>query len=359
MDATPADHPSGRASDRLSDRASGTVLRVPPLAAELHEAVASSYRSVELPAEAERSAFLAEHADDVVAIVCTNSGRVGADLIGALPRLGMIANHGVGYDNIDLDAANERGIAVSNTPEVLDDAVAELALALLLAVRRQVVVADRFVREGRWARGAFPLTTQVAGSRVGILGMGRVGGAVATRLEACGAEVAYHNRRVVEGCAYPYHSSPVELARAVDSLVVVVSGGPSTRGLVDAEVIDALGPEGVLVNIARGEVVDQDALVAALEQGRLGGAGLDVFRDEPEVPAQLTTRDDVVLLPHVGSGTGPTRAAMRALTLDNLAAWMRREPLLTPVPGTGGAQRRPERNADSGAGSSAGRSPQS
>ncbi|TYL45060.1 2-hydroxyacid dehydrogenase [Nocardioides sp. BGMRC 2183] len=307
------------------------MLLVPPLSPALADAVAASYRTVRWP-ETDHETFLAEHAADIVAIVCTNSGAVPARLIDALPRLGIVANHGVGYDNVDLDTALPRGVLVTHTPDVLDDAVAETALALLLAVRRQVVAADRFVREGRWPQGPFPLTDQVAGSTVGILGMGRIGGAVATRLEAFGASVRYHNRRQVPGSRLPYAESPAALAAEVDSLIVVVPGGSSTEGLVDAEVLDALGPDGVLINIARGSVVDQDALIEALEGGRIRGAGLDVFRDEPHVPTTLTEREDVVLLPHVASGTHATRAAMERLTLDNLHAWMRGEPLLTPIP---------------------------
>ncbi|GAA1526370.1 2-hydroxyacid dehydrogenase [Nocardioides humi] len=302
-----------------------TILRVPPLSPQLHDAVGEQYDAVDL-------ADLAEHAEDVVGIVCSNSGRVDGDLIAALPRLGVIANHGVGYDNIDVPAALERGIAVSNTPEVLDDAVAETAVALLLAVRRQVVPADRFVRAGRWLEEAFPLTGQVAGSRVGILGLGRIGRAVATRLEALGCTVSYHNRHRLPDVPYAYAASAAELAAGVDSLVVVVPGGAGTAALVDREVLDALGPDGVLVNVARGSVVDEPALVAALADGRLGGAGLDVYAEEPQVPAELIAMDTVVLLPHVASGTHPTRAAMRALTLDNLASWLADGTLRTPIP---------------------------
>ncbi|KRC56975.1 MULTISPECIES: 2-hydroxyacid dehydrogenase [unclassified Nocardioides] len=302
-----------------------TILRVPPLSPQLHDAVAERYDAVD-PGD------LATRAGDVVGIVVSNSGPVSGELIASLPRLGVIANHGVGYDNIDLAAALDRGIAVSNTPEVLDDAVAETALALLLAVRRRVVVADRFVREGQWLQGAFPLTDQLAGSRVGILGLGRIGRAVATRLEAFGCTVSYHNRRQVPGVPYAYATSAVELAESVDSLVAVVPGGDDTAALVDRAVLDALGPAGVLVNIARGSVVDQRALVDALHEGRLGGAGLDVYADEPHVPVELTTMDNVVLLPHVGSATHATRAAMRALTLDNLASWLADGTLRTPIP---------------------------
>ncbi len=301
---------------------------MPPLSQQLHDAVGERYDAVD-PDD------LATRARDVVGIVATNTGRVGADLIAALPRLGVIANHGVGYDNIDVPAALARGIAVSNTPEVLDDAVAETALALLLAVRREVVTADRFVREGRWPAGAYPLTPQVSGSRVGILGLGRIGQAVATRLETLGCTVSYHNRRQVHGVAYPYAASAVELAAAVDNLVVVVPGGAGTEALVDRAVLDALGPDGVLVNVARGSVVDQPALIAALQEHRLGGAGLDVFADEPGVPTALTALDNVVLLPHVGSGTHETRAAMRELTLANLESWLADKTLRTPIPEMG------------------------
>ncbi len=229
----------------------GTVLLVPPLSPALAAAVEASYRTVRWP-EQGRDELLAEHAAEITAIVCTNGGRIPAELIESLPRLGIVANHGVGYDNVDLATALPRGVQVTHTPDVLDDAVAETALALLLAVRRQVVAADRFVRAGRWPDGPFPLTDQIAGSTVGILGMGRIGRAVATRLEAFGAAVRYHNRREIPGTRYPYAASVTELAAAVDSLIVVVPGGPSTAGLVDAEVLEALGPEGVLINIARG-----------------------------------------------------------------------------------------------------------
>lgn len=313
---------------------SGTVLRVPPLSKQLREAVAASYDVVDLPAEG-RAAFLAEHGGDVVAIVCTNSGLVDAGLIAALPRLGVVANQGVGYENVDVDACLERGILVSHTPHVLDDAVAETALGLLLATRRQLVEADAFVRSGSWAEGSFPLTGQVSGSRVGILGLGRIGRRIAGVLEALGCEIAYHNRRRVPDVPYAYAASPAELAAAVDNLVVVVPGGAATATLVDRDVLDALGPAGVLVNVARGSVVDEDALVAALRDGRLGAAGLDVYAEEPHVPEPLRELANVVLLPHVGSATVRTRTAMYDLTLENLALWWESGHLRTPVPEMG------------------------
>lgn len=305
---------------------------------ELHAAVGELYDVRDLPAEAsgaERTAFLAEHGGNVVAIVCSHAGTVDAGIIDALPRLEAITNLGVGYDNVDVSAALARGVVVSHTPGVLDDAVAETALGLLIATRRRLVDADRFVRAGSWPDGAYPLTGQVAGSRVGILGLGRIGERIAGLLTALGCTVSYHSRREVPGSPYLHHPSAAALAAAVDNLVVIVPGGSATAGLVDRTVLDALGPDGVLVNVARGSVVDEDALVAALEAGTLGGAGLDVFAREPEVPAALLGRDDVVLLPHIGSATHETRAAMRQLVLDNLASWLDSGRLLTPVPEMG------------------------
>lgn len=310
---------------------SGAVLRVPPLSKLLHESLAASYDVLDLPS-GDRTAFLAEHGGEVVAIVCTNSGQVDAGLIAALPRLGVVANHGVGYENVDVEACRERGILVSNTPDVLDDAVAETALGLLIATRRRLVEADAFVRSGAWAEGSFPLTGQVSGSRVGILGLGRIGRRVAGLLEALGCEVGYHNRRPVPDVPYEYAASPVELAAGVDNLVVVVPGGSATAALVDRDVLDALGPGGVLVNVARGSVVDETALVAALQEGRLGAAGLDVYAEEPHVPEALRALGNVVLLPHVGSATVRTRTAMAELTLENLATWWASGRLRTPVP---------------------------
>lgn len=255
----------------------------------------------------------------------------GAEQMDALPDLRAIVNFGVGYDNVDVDEATRRGIVVSNTPDVLTDAVADLAVALVIDVLRGISAADRFVRRGAWAAGeSFPLTRDVRGAQVGILGLGRIGVATAERLEACGAVIGYHSRSPKD-VAWGYHDSPVALAQHSDVLVVLTPGGADTEHLVDAEVLDALGAEGFLVNVARGSVVDEEALVAALESGRIAGAGLDVFVDEPHVPQALLDRDDVVLLPHVGSATIQTREAMGRLVLDNVDAWLERGELVTPV----------------------------
>ena len=257
---------------------------------------------------------------------------VGAAEMDALPDLRAIANFGVGYDNVDVTEATRRGIVVSNTPDVLTDAVADLAVALVVDVLRRVSAGDRFVRSGAWARGEkMPLSRDVRGAVVGVLGLGRIGTATAERLEVFGAEIHYHSRSPKD-VAWTYHPSAVELAAASDVLVVLTPGGAGTERLVDAAVLGALGPDGYLVNVARGSVVDEDALVAALEAGRIAGAGLDVFADEPHVPHALLGRDDVVLLPHVGSATVETRTAMAQLAVDNCLAVLQGRRPPTPVP---------------------------
>ena len=262
------------------------------------------------------------------------SGSTGADagLMSALPNLGAVVNFGVGYDTTDVDAAAARGVGVSNTPDVLTDCVADTAVGLMIDVMRQFSASDRYVRAGRWpVEGMYPLTRQVSNTRVGIIGLGRIGSAIAKRLSAFGCTISYHNRNRVADSAYEYVSSPEELAHGVDVLVVAAAGGSGTRKLVGRKVIDALGADGYLVNIARGSVVDEEALVEALMQGRLAGAGLDVFADEPNVPEALLTMDNVVVLPHVGSGTVQTRAAMEELTLRNLDSFLASGELVTPV----------------------------
>ena len=308
------------------------VLQVGPLKASLTETLRSSYGAVLLP-DTGRDAFLAEHGADVTVVV--TSGRVGVDaaLMSALPNLGAVVNFGVGYDTTDIDAAAARGIPVSNTPDVLTDCVADTAVGLMIDTLRQFSAADRYVREGNWPTdGNYPLTRQVSNTRVGIIGLGRIGGAIAARLVGFGCTISYHNRRPVPDSSYTYFDSPVALADGVDVLIVAAAGGSGTRSLVDAEVLDALGADGYLINIARGSVVDEDALVDALVSGRLAGAGLDVFAAEPQVPQALMSLPNVVLLPHVGSGTVQTRAAMEALTLRNLDSFLTTGTLVTPVP---------------------------
>ncbi len=313
--------------------AKGRVLQAGPLRPSLTDILRERYDALVLPEEErERDTFLRAHGREVIVMVTSGKARVDAALLNALPELGAVVNFGVGYDAIDVDTAAERGIGVSNTPDVLTDCVADAAVGLLIDAMRRLSAADRYVRAGRWsAEGDYPLAHRVHGSRVGILGLGRIGRAIAKRLSAFDCHISYHNRHQVDGSPYRYVSSPVDLAREVDVLVVAAAGGADTRNLVDATVLDALGPDGFLVNIARGSVVDQQALIEALRSGRLAGAGLDVYTDEPDVPEALRALDNAVLLPHVGSATEYTRAAMQDLTLRNLDLFLSDGELVTPV----------------------------
>lgn len=282
---------------------------------------------------ADRLACLEERAAGAVAAVTSVRHGCTAAMMERMPSLKAICSWGVGYESIDVAAARARGIGVSHTPDVLDDCVADLAWGLLIAAARRIAVGDRYVKTGQWrAIGQFPLSTRVSGKRLGILGLGRIGEAIARRAAGFSMEVRYHNRRARTDVPWTYDPSLVELARWADFLVVACEGGPSTRHLVSAPVIEALGPRGILVNIARGSVVDQRAMVEALAGGRLGGAGLDVIDGEPAVPAPLLSMDQVALMPHVGSATVETRRAMEQLVLDNLLSFLAGRGLLTPVP---------------------------
>lgn len=241
-----------------------------------------------LPDGPERAAFLAERGASFGAIVRSGKGRVDAELIAALPNLEVIVNHGAGVDAIDLEQAACRGIGVSNTPDVLTDTTADTALGLILMTLRRFGAADRYARDGRWEReGEFPYGRDISGLQVGILGLGRIGSAIATRLLGFDCAIAYHNRRQLDGSPYRYAASPAELAESVDVLVVATAGGPTTQKLVSRQVLEALGPQGYLINIARGSVVDQLALTELLVAGALAGAGLDVFEREPHIPEEL------------------------------------------------------------------------
>jgi len=269
----------------------------------------------------------------IVRAVVTN-GHSGPppDVIDRLPKLEIIASGSVGYDGIPVEYARSKGIPVTNTPEVLNDDVADLAIGLMIMTARRLVASDRYVRDGRWPKeGDYPLARKASGKRVGILGLGRIGKAIAKRAEAMGSHIAYHGRKPVEGVPYKYYADLVELAKNSDFLIVIIPATPQTNRIVGKAVIEALGPGGILVNVARGAVVDEDALVAALKDGKLGGAGLDVFVNEPQVPAELFAMDNVTLLPHVGSATYETRRAMSQLVLDNLDAHFAGRPLLTEI----------------------------
>ncbi|MCA1405966.1 2-hydroxyacid dehydrogenase [Ensifer sp. IC3342] len=261
------------------------------------------------------------------------SGRLPVDLMDALPDLEIIGNFGVGYDGVDVARAAARGIVVTNTPDVLTEEVADTAVGLLLNTLRRLPQAEQWLRQGRWVReGAFPLSPlSLRGRKVGLFGLGRIGLAIARRLEAFAVPIAYHTRTPREGVAYAYHSSLKGLAEAVDTMIVIVPGTPSTLKAVNAEILAALGPEGVLISVGRGSTMDEAALVAALQNGVIAGAGLDVFENEPHVPEALLLLPNVSLLPHVASASVATRNAMSDLVVDNLKAWFSTGEALTPV----------------------------
>lgn len=279
----------------------------------------------------DKAAFLREVADKVRGIAGGGHVRIDGALFDALPKLEMIANFGVGYDNVDAAEAGRRGLVVSNTPDVLTDEVADLAIGLLIATVRQLPQVDRYLREGKWLKAPYPLTTSLRKRKVGIVGLGRIGKAVAQRVEAFGLPVVYHGRSRQADVAYRYYPSLVEMAADVDTLISVAPGGASTHNIINAEVLKALGPDGILINVGRGTVVDEQALIAALRDKTILSAGLDVFEDEPRVPAELIAIDHVVLLPHVGSASVHTREQMGQLVVDNLVSWFEGKGPLTPV----------------------------
>ncbi|WEX10176.1 2-hydroxyacid dehydrogenase [Chelativorans sp. AA-79] len=261
------------------------------------------------------------------------SGAISSAFMDALPKLQIVASFGVGYDAVDAAHAGRKGIVVTNTPDVLTEEVADTALGLLINTVRELPKAENYLREGRWRReGAYPLTcATLRGRSVGIFGMGRIGRAIARRVEAFGLPVSYHNRRKVEDAPYAYHQTLVGLAEAVDTLISVAPGGAATEKAVNAEVLRALGPNGVFINVGRGSTVDEAALAAALRDGTILAAGLDVFADEPNVPDSLLSLGNACLLPHVASASVHTRQAMADLVVDNLVAWFTRGAPLTPV----------------------------
>ena len=307
------------------------ILLIGPLLPQTMAALEASYRVHRYDLARDRDALVAALAPRLTAIVTRGDYALPGALMRRLPNVRMIASSGTGYDGIDIATARELGIAVTNSPGVVAECVADMALGLIIAVLRRVVVQDRHVRANGWLAAPMPLTERVWGKRLGILGLGRIGKAVARRAEGFRMSIAYHGRRRQPDVAYTYYDKLADLARNVDILVVATPGREETRGLVSRDVIDALGPRGVLVNVSRGTVVDEPYLVDALVHGRLAGAGLDVFADEPRVPEALFALDSVVLQPHAGSGTLETRLAMGQMMLDNLAAYFAGKPLLSPV----------------------------
>lgn len=264
-------------------------------------------------------------------LITNGEATVTRELIASLPALEVIAVFGVGYDGVDVQAAAEHQVRVSHTPGVLTDDVADLALGLMLATSRQIVAAHKFIEAGEWAAGGFPWTQKVSGSRVGIVGMGRIGQAIARRCEGFAMQIAYHDRKRLPALNYAWREDLLTLAAESDFLVICTPGTAANQGLINQPVLAALGEKGILINISRGSVIDEPALVAALESGIIAGAGLDVFSHEPAVPAGLLQRSNVVVTPHMASATWSTRAAMAQLVLDNVACWAEKKALVTPV----------------------------
>jgi lactate dehydrogenase-like 2-hydroxyacid dehydrogenase len=307
------------------------IVIVGPMYPACQERLESEFTAHRLWEAPDRSAFLRGVAERVRGVAVYALHGCPGEIIDALPKLEIIACMGIGVDRIDLAAAQARGIRVTNTPDVVTDDTADIAMALMLAVERRIGEADRFVRRGEWANGDFAFGRALRNRKLGIVGLGRIGQAIARRAEPFGMVVGYYGPRRKAEFAYDYHADPVSLARWADILVIAAPGGETTRNLIGRDALDALGPEGTLINIARGSIVDEAALVAALGEGRLGRAGLDVYAAEPSVPEAMRAMENVVLAPHIGSATHDTRRAMGDLTVDNLVAHFAGRPLLTPV----------------------------
>jgi lactate dehydrogenase-like 2-hydroxyacid dehydrogenase len=266
------------------------------------------------------------------AAVTYNSVRGNGTTLARFPKLEIVSSFGVGYDHIDANYAREHNIIVTNTPDVLTEEVADIAMGLLIATLREFVKADRYLRSGLWLTQQFPLSVgSLRDRKVGMVGMGRIGQAIGRRLDASHVPVVYHSRNPAAGVSYKHYPDLIEMAKAVDTLILILPGGASTAKMINADVMKALGPRGVIINVARGSVVDEPALIAALKSGTILAAGLDVFANEPTVPDELRAMQNVVLLPHIGSASVVTRNAMDQLVVDNLKAWFSGKPPLTPV----------------------------
>jgi lactate dehydrogenase-like 2-hydroxyacid dehydrogenase len=268
-------------------------------------------------------------------IAVTGQVPVNSAVLSAYPKLEIVSSFGVGYDHIDAKYAANHNILVTNTPDVLTEEVADTALGLFIATAREFIKADRYVRSGLWLTQPYPLSVgSLRDRKVGMVGMGRIGQAIARRLDASLVPVVYHSRKPADGVTHKHYPNLIEMAKAVDTLIVITPGGPSTANLVNAEVMSALGPRGIIVNVARGSVIDEPALIAALKSGTILAAGLDVFAQEPKVPDELRAMQNVVLLPHIGSASVVTRNAMDQLVVDNLTAWFAGKAPMTPIPET-------------------------
>jgi lactate dehydrogenase-like 2-hydroxyacid dehydrogenase len=308
------------------------ILMTAPMMPIVIDALDEAFTLHRLWEQTDKEAFLEEFGPRIRGVATsTLFGRVDATLLDRLPNAEIVSSFGVGYDNVDAAEAARRNIIVTNTPGVLDDEVADLTLGLLLATLRKIPQADRYLRDGKWLKASFPLSATLRERKVGIVGLGRIGKAIAKRLSGFDVSIAYHGRTQQDDVAYPYYPTVTGLAEACDVLIVITPGGASTKHLINAEVLKALGSNGVLINVARGTVVDEQALIEALKSGTILSAGLDVYEDEPRVPQELVDLEHVVLLPHIASASVHTRNAMGKLVADNLIAWFDDKGPLTPV----------------------------
>ncbi len=308
-----------------------TILALGPLLAAEMDVLHETFNVIKLWESEKPDMVIQENSNDIVGVLSTyNSGGVTERLMDALPNLEVIAQFGVGYDNIDLAAAHKRDISVTNTPDVLTDDTADVALFLMLNVARRAVEGDMFVRVGRWQNGGMPLSTSISGKTVAVIGLGQIGQAIAQRAAAFNTKIIYHSRSQKD-VSYPYYPDLIECAKDADFMILACAGGPETHHMINYKVLEALGPKGYLINIARGSVVNEDDLLLALHNQKIAGAGLDVFANEPYVPEAMLKMDNVVLSPHVGSNTHETRAVMGQLVINNLMAHFEGNELLTPV----------------------------
>ncbi|HUS54048.1 MAG TPA: 2-hydroxyacid dehydrogenase [Thermohalobaculum sp.] len=307
------------------------ILQVGPMMKHVEEALQGAYQTHRYWESADPVKLLETVGPQIRGVATNGHCGCSREIIEALPQLEVIASYGVGYDAVDIAACKQHNIRVTNTPDVLNDAMAEMTLGLMIGLCRRIPQADAYVRGGQWLERGYPLTAELTGARVGILGLGRIGKEIARRCQAFKMRISYYGRQAQPYEPYEYYADLEAMARDVDWLVVIAPGTPETRGIVSRKVMQALGPRGCLVNVARGSIVDEPAMVELLQSGALGGAALDVFADEPRVPKALIGLDNVVLSPHQGSATTKTRTAMGDLVVQNLAAHFAGAPLLTPV----------------------------